>query len=180
MVFGWFKKKKEEEEPLYDPANVRVTDLVKDAFLDYDLKTWQVTEVYEYDWGDDFFTDEFQLKTADETFYLHLEVDDELECTMMRKINLFEIDEDIPQYVQQNNTAPTRITYEGETFYRESEGIGYFRNIEDDNWQELVSWSYYNKSKDKLVGIDQWGEHQFSAAAGKVVQEFEFSNIIIP
>lgn len=182
MVFGWFnkKKKEEEDEPLYDPTNIQLNQLKKGSFIDYDFKTWEVREVYEYDWGDDFFTDEYKLSTAEDTVFLHVEEDDGLECTLTRKINIHDIDGDIPDHILENETPPMKVTYQGETFYRKGEGVGYFRNTDNDNWYELVSWSYYDKEGKKILAIEQWGEEEFEAAYGIIANEYEFSNIIMP
>ena len=181
MVFGWFKKRKENRPQLsYDPSNIKINQLVKGSFVDYDLKTWEVSTVYEYDWGDNYFSDEFQLTTADETLYLNVEEDDELECTLASKINIHHIDGDIAEYILRNDSPPMKVVYEGETFFRQSENIGYFRNVENDKWSELISWSYYDKEQKKVLSIERWGEQEFEASIGRVAQEFEFTNIIMP
>ncbi len=181
MAFGWFKKKKEEEgKPLYDPTRVTVKDLVKGAFLDYDLQTWEVKAVYEYDWGDNFFSDEFQLNTADDAIYLSVEEDGELFITVTKKIIIHDIEEDVVAYILKNEVPPMKITFEGETYYRKSENIGYYRNVENEDWVELVNWTYYDRSQEKILSVEQWGEEEFEASAGKVVNEFEFSSIIMP
>ncbi len=181
MAFGWFKKKKEEESKrLYDPTRVTVKDLVKGAFLDYALETWEVKAVYEYDWGDNFFSNEFQLSTAEDSIYLSVEEDGELFITVTRKIIIHDIEEDVVTYILKNETPPMKITYQGETYYRKSENIGYYRNVENEEWSELVSWTYFDRSQEKIISVEQWGEQEFEASAGKVVQEFEFSSIIMP
>lgn len=182
MAFGWFKKKKDPEKRLsFDPSNTRLNQLVKGAFIDYDLKTWEVKNVFEYDWGDDFFSDEYQLATADETIYLHVEEEDgELHSTISSKINIHSLDGDIANEIIRSERAPMKISYEGEMYFRESESIGYYRNAESENWQELISWTYYDKQEKKIISIDRWGEEDFSASEGIVAEEFEFSNIIMP
>ncbi|MDX2306111.1 MAG: DUF4178 domain-containing protein [Microscillaceae bacterium] len=181
MVFGWFKKKKDDNASLhYDPANIKINQLVKGAFLDFDLKTWEVKAVYEYDWGDNYFSDEFQLSTADETLYLHVEEDDEIACTLSEKINIHLIEGDIAEYIIRTDSPPMKVVYEGETFFRQSENIGYFRNVDNDMWSELISWSYYDKDQKKVLNIERWGEQDFEASVGRIAQEFEFTNIIMP
>ena len=39
-IFDLFKKK--EEEPHYDPTDIKITDLEQGYLLDYDLETWTV------------------------------------------------------------------------------------------------------------------------------------------
>ena len=45
-LFG--KKEKKEEE--VDPLDIRLTKLKAGYILDYDLSSWEVKEVYNYDW----------------------------------------------------------------------------------------------------------------------------------
>lgn len=181
MVFGWFKKKKEDEDkPLYDPTNIKLNQLVKGAFLDYDLKTWQVKEVYEYDWGDDYFSDEFKLATAEEAIYLHVEEEDDLECTVSQKINIYDIDGEVVDQILQTDSPPMKLTYNGETYFRHSENIGYYRNVENERWRELVSWTYHDRDQVSLLSIERWGQEDFEASIGKMVQALEFYNIIMP
>ena len=61
--FDLFKGNKNKEEKHYDPLNIKVSDLEKGYLLDYDLETWTVTKMSEYDWGNNFFTREFTIKS---------------------------------------------------------------------------------------------------------------------
>ncbi len=180
MAFGWFKKKKTVRKLDYDPSNIKLNQLVKGAFVDFDLQTWEVNAVYEYDWGNDYFSDEFQLRTAEETQYLHVEEDDELECTLTRKIRLQEIEGDIADHIVRFDDAPSEIVYQGITFLKDSQSLGLFRNTESDQWNEMVSWTYYDQEGKLTISLSRYDEQEFEAAFGKVVQEFEFSNIIMP
>ncbi|MEO1099612.1 MAG: hypothetical protein AAFX57_17950, partial [Bacteroidota bacterium] len=58
-LFDFFKKK--EKEPEYDVTNLKVSDLDHGFILEYDLKTWEVKEVYEYDWGNNNFSQEYMF-----------------------------------------------------------------------------------------------------------------------
>lgn len=181
MAFSWFKKKKDEDKPSYDPTDVKVNQLVKGAFVDYDLKTWEVRAVYEYDWGNDFFADEFQIATASETYYLYVEEGEEgLECTLSEKINVHAIEGDIIRHTIQNESPPMEITFQGEKYFRDSEGVGLFRNVEDDRWREMISWTYYDIKEEKVLGIERWGEEDFEASFGQMVEQYEFSSFIMP
>jgi hypothetical protein len=184
-MFNWFKKKKENEENnqyKYDPTNVRLNQLRVGSFVDYDLKTWQIIEGYEYDWGNDQFADEFQLQEGKNILYLYTEEDGEIYCTLNRRINIHDLPEDVVDVMmdKDKNAPPMRIPFEGETYYRQSENIGYQRAHNQNEWSELVSWSYTTKDEAKLMTIEQWGEEEFSASVGWKVSEYDFSNIIMP
>ncbi|GAA4822267.1 DUF4178 domain-containing protein [Algivirga pacifica] len=177
MPFGFFKKKK-EEEPHYDPTDIKVMDIRKGFILDYDLKTWEVTEEYEYDWGNDYFTYEFKLTCADDTLYLGVEEDDEVECTVTRKLSWGRMDEEVEQALVQRGKPPRQIIFDGKVYYRDEESEGYFRNIKDTRFEPFISWDYYDDTERHYLSIEQWGKESFEAAVGVVEPESAFSNIL--
>jgi hypothetical protein len=184
MAFNWFKKKKENEDDArykYDPTDIKINKLRKGSFLDYDFKTWQVMAVYEYDWGDDFFADEFQIALPDKTtLYLYVEEDGDFYCTLNQKINVHDLGDEVVDGLTNQGKAPMRVQFEGNMYYRQAENVGYFRDAGNQNWTEMVSWSYSTKSEEKVLTIEQWGEEDFSASVGWVVKDYEFTNIIMP
>ena len=86
---GLFDRFKKKEEPSYDPTNISVRDLDMGFVLDYDMKTWVVKGVYDYDWGDNFFTREYKIDSGEEQLFLSVEDDDELEIVFLRKIQQY-------------------------------------------------------------------------------------------
>lgn len=183
-MLGWFKKKKDEEvKRHYDPGNVRLFQMRKGSFIDYDFKTWEVRAWYEYDWGNDYFTDEFQLNDGSETVNLYVAMNGEdAECSISTPIRLRELDGDVADYIKRHDTAPPEVLYKDEKYFKEYEEPGYFRNTDTDgdNWAEFISWTYYNETGDKLVVVERWDEDVFEASAGYIVKEAEFTNIIMP
>ncbi|GAA4112768.1 hypothetical protein GCM10022393_11360 [Aquimarina addita] len=175
-LFDIFKKK--EEERHYDATNIRVVDLQPNFILDYDLDSWIVKKMYEYDWGDNFFTREFLINNGKSNLYLHIEEDDELEIAITKKIGLRVLGEHISDVIEETGKPPKKITYDDEIYYRDSEDMGYVRNVEDDNWSELISWTYLTKNEEKLINIEQTGETNFEASIGEYIQEFKISNIL--
>ncbi|MEM7552453.1 MAG: DUF4178 domain-containing protein [Bacteroidota bacterium] len=176
-LFDLFKKK---EEPAYDPTNISIKDLDKGFVFDYDLKTWIVKEVYEYDWGNNNFTKEFKVDSGDEVWYLHLEDDDEIFITVTKKVKIRAIDEDLPERIKKKEKPPKKLEYKGHTLYRDEETMGYFKPVdkETDDWDELISWEYYDDEDQYVLSIEQWGDDEFEAAFGKVAKEHQFSNIL--
>lgn len=174
-LFDRFKKK----EPDYDPLNMQVTDLDVGFLFDYDLYTWEVIEAYEYDWGDNFFTREFKVRSSEDTLYLHVEKDDDLVLTLNKKIRLSAIDPELPEKIAHDDRPPARIEYQGATYTRESESPGYFRVVgkKTDDWQEFIAWDYYDADGKQVVNIEQWGEREFEASAGRMIRPIDISNI---
>ncbi len=178
MAFGFFKKKKKEEELHYDPTNIGVMDIRKGWVFEYDLKTWEVTEEYEYDWGNNYFTYEFKCVSSKDTVYLGVEKDDEISCYIMRKINFGKLDEEVEQSIVNKGTAPRLVTLDGTAFFKESERPGYFRSIDSENWDEFIVWEYLDETGKLALSIEQWGDTAFESAVGIVEPERAISNIL--
>ena len=175
-VLDFFKKK---EEPKYDATNIKVTDIALGFVFDYDLSSWIVEEVYEYDWGDNNFTQEFKIHDGVQTLYLSVEADDELKVSISKKVKIRAIDEDLPEYIKEHKKAPKKLNYEGATYYFEEECPGFFKKKTDseESWAEFIAWDYEDENGNILC-IEQWSETGFEASAGKVIKTFEISNIL--
>ena len=175
MPFDFFKKKKKLE---YDPTRIAILDVRKGWVFDYDLQTWEAVEEYEYDWGDDNFTHEFKIVSGQSTFFLHIENDDEVFCTVTKKLNFAVLDYEIERKIERKGRPPKKIKLDNITYYREAERPGLFRNIESELWSEFISWDYYDEDEKRTLAIEQWGEHEFEASVGIVVPENAFTNIL--
>lgn len=179
MPFGIFKKKKKEDAtPHYDPTDIRIVDVRKGFMLDYNGKTWQATEEYEYDWGNSYFTYEMKLVSGNETIFLSIDEGDMLELQVLHKLNFSRLDPAIEQAILDEDRPPRQITLEGKTFFRADERPGYFRNIDNEDWAEFISWDYFDEAEQYVLNIEQWEDHHFEASFGRIVSEHEFSNIL--
>jgi hypothetical protein len=176
---GLFGRSKKQERH-YDPNNITIKDLRVGFMFDYDLSTWIIKEEYEYDWGDNYFTREYMIDNGEKTAYLDLDMNDGLFLTFTEKLKIRAIDEDLPEEIVKNDRPPKKLVFKGVTYYLDKESPGYFSdNPEDDNsWVELVSWDYYDEKEKLTLGVEQWGEREFEASHGKVVKEYEISNIL--
>lgn len=177
-IFDRFKKK---EEPTYDPANMSVRDLNLGAVLDFDMKSWVVKSIYDYDWGDNFFTREYKIDNGEEQLFLSVEDDDELEITITKKVKIRVIDEDLPEYIVSHDRPPKKLNYQGTTYYQDKESPGFFHDTaskDEEAWDEFISWDYYDEDEKLYICIEQWEEREFEASVGRVVKEYEISNIL--
>ena len=172
-IFDIFKKK-----PNYDPTNIKVTDLNNGFVFDYDLVTWSVEETYEYDWGNNFFTKEHKITNGLDSFFLSVEYDDEIKLHITSKINVRTLGNDIPEIIKETEEPPVEIIYERESYFLKSGNPGYIRNVNREDWDELMSWEYTNKTEDRVICIEQYDDDEFEAAVGRIAKEFEISNIL--
>jgi len=177
-IFDFFKKK--DEEPSYDPTNLKLTDLNVGFIVEYDLQNWEVKKAFEYDWGNNYFTKEFQLFDGKDYVYLSVDDNTEMNLTVTKSIKVRHIEEGLPEYILSRETAPSKLNYEGITYFLNEDSAGYCKELsaDENSWAELINWDFYDKSEESVLSITQWGEKEFEANIGKVVKEFQFSNII--
>ena len=177
-LFDFFKKK--EVKPAYDVTNLRVTDLNKGFIFEYDLKSWVVNSVFEYDWGNNYFSKEYKVSDGNEERFLSVDDDDGIFLTFTKKVKIRSISEDLPEVILKNDSPPKKLEYQGTTFYYDGEEIGSFRDLSDKSGNEakFISWEYYDDDDKFTIVIEQWGDEDFEASFGSVLKEFEISNII--
>lgn len=162
----------------YDSTNMRITDLEVGFLFDYDLKTWEVLEEYEYDWGDDYYTREFKVSDGTDHYFLEIEEDDELKLALYSKIPLLSIQENLASIITRDDEPPKSLTYKGVTLFRIEESLGYWRNVTTSNWSKFVSWDYASEDGKQLLTIERWGEEEYEASVGNSVNEYKFSNVL--
>lgn len=179
-LFDFFKKK-DEQKP--SRGNVTVRNLQEGDFIDYYLKSWQVKELYEYDWGNNFYSIEYKLDSGDEIRYLSVEEDDQLILMICEKVNPIAIDKNLKEHIIENDVPMKRLEYKGVTYYLSRESLGYCRDWADDpddedNWSKLVTWEFLDETEKKFISVERWGEYEIDAAVGTIIQEYEITNII--
>ena len=176
-----FKKKEPEEEAIDPLKDLSLSGLKKGYYLDYDLKTWEVTAHNRYDYDGDW-TDEWELTSASEVRYLEREVDDEESWVLYRKMPVSEIEEDVAAVIREDDDPPNVVTYGGESFDADSMEAGLFYREGGTNpggqGKEFVAWSYMDAAEKRVLVIEQWGENEFAAAIGDVVEPYMFSDIL--
>ncbi|MGH1362498.1 MAG: DUF4178 domain-containing protein [Calditrichia bacterium] len=176
-LFDIFKSKDEEDN--FDPLSDLSLDALKVGYyLDYDLKTWEVTAYNRYDYGEGTVSDEWELTSGREKVYLIREEDDDVWWSICTKIPLSDIQEDVASSIKRTDDPQKEITVGGETYYLDESGPVHF--IENGNFEKvgLVYWCFIDSGDDKYVEIEQWGEERFEASKGFYVKEYQFTNIL--
>jgi len=170
-----FKKAKPQIDLM---TELTLSNLKEGYFLDYDLKTWEVTACNVYDFSEGDKAREWQLKSSAETAYLELESDDEDYWSLSRKIPLGSLCGGLKEHIQQHGDPPDEIEFEGMTYYLEETEGGHFLKEGQEPGLEFLRWSFADESGKKLLGIEQWGENDFEASVGEEVEEYQFTNIL--
>jgi hypothetical protein len=177
-IFDIFKKKSTEIEPEFDYTNLTVFDLSRGAVFDYKLNSWVVEEEYEYDWGNEYFTQEFIISDGKERFNMHVEDDEGVEIAITTKVPLRNLSGDIAKEIELNQKPPSTILYNDITYYRENEYPGYHKKDRSQRSFEVIMWLYLTEDEEKLINIEQWGESEFTAKVGQYISPREISNIL--
>lgn len=173
-LFDRLKKKKEEPD-----IDITLSKLKVGYLVDYDLKTWEVTEYNKYDWGNHVYSYEWELKSGNEVLYLEREDDeDEVEWILVKKIPFRSIDPGLGKYIQEHEDPPEELKYNGAAFYLDDNGGGYFCRGGGKEGAEFLYWDFIDESEDLILTIEQWSEDRFEAATGRYVEEYEFTNIL--
>ncbi|MBF0451568.1 MAG: DUF4178 domain-containing protein [Candidatus Magnetomorum sp.] len=174
---GWkdLFRKKEQEENLTD---LDLSQIKPGYFVDYDLKSWEVKAYNKYDWGAGETSDEWHLACADDAIFLEREFDDEETWIMTRKIPFNKLGAFVREHIKEYEDPPEEISYDNRKYYLEDSAGGYFHPDGKSTSYELLSWTFEDDSGDHLLGIEQWGEDDFSAWIGSPVEAYQFTNIL--
>ncbi|MEP5339187.1 MAG: DUF4178 domain-containing protein [Algibacter sp.] len=175
-IFDFLKKK--ETERHFDPTNITIRDLGKGYIFEYAIETWTVTALFEYDWGDNYFTREFVIKNGNIEKFLHIEDDGGLVVTLSEKVKLRKLDEHVCDYIDENQKPPKKITFEGVRYFLDEKSPGFSKEIDASNWEELISYDYLDEDEEKTLCIEQYGDEEFEVSKGVIINELAVSNIL--
>jgi Domain of unknown function (DUF4178) len=180
-MFNFFnkdKKKDKKPELHYDPTNIKVSDVRRGFLLDYDLRTWEVTDEFEYDWGDNFFTYEYKLVSGTDTLYMHIEEADQVYCAFTVKLPFVKLGDAVAAALRSSGQPPAKILHEGVEYFRDKESVGFFRSTADEDSVEMTMWEYYDETGNQTLIIFQWDVDDFEASIGIIETDRAVSNIL--
>jgi hypothetical protein len=168
---------KQTEEP--DPLKDLVLSKLKTGYmLDFDLKTWQVTNYFTYDFGDGYKTQEWELTSGREKWYLERAEDDEVEWTLCKKIPIGSIENSVHKQIIETDDPPDQISCDGQTYYLDESGAGHMYEKGHPPAKEFIYWDFIDKKDENYITIEQWDETEFEAVSGYYVEEYQFTNIL--
>ncbi len=169
-----FKKKEEDFDPLKDLV---LSKLRVGYYVDFDMKTWEVTGQSRNDFGEGDVADEWELTTGREKWYLERAEDDEVEWSFSKKLPIGAIEGDVRQHIIEHEDPPNQIVCKGKTYYLDESGSG--RMLQDGQaTREFVYWDFIDEEDEHFLTIEQWGETEFEAAEGYYVEEYQFTSIL--
>ncbi len=175
MVFRRIFGKDKEEIPEWDEPTLET--MAVGCLLDYDLKTWEVIAQATYDY-DGLQSREWTLRSGDMVRFLEgYEEHGQMHWTLTREIHWSGLDEKIGVQIAEEGDPPEDVRYENTDYaaVEATPGLYYEGNREDG--REFVSWSYEG-ADGAVLFLSQWGEREFTAFVGHVVEQYQFSNIL--
>ncbi len=169
------KKKAEDEGP--DPLADLVLEKLKVGYLvDYDLQTWQVTGYSRYTFsGKDDSVEEWELTAAGEQRYLERA---DGGWSLSRKISVGEIDGDIRRHILDHDDPPEHIVFKGTEYHLDASFAGRMFPDGKGTGEDVIRWEFLDEAETSFVGVEQWSETEFAAAAGSVVEDYQFEHIL--
>lgn len=173
----FIKKKMSGSDP--DPlSDLTLSKMKKGYYVDYDMKTWQVTAVNRYEWGEDDITWEWQLQSHDDILYLEREFDDVEAWTLSRKVPFGKLDPQVREELIRSDEAPDTILFNGTEYYIEESGGAHFYADGSQTGRPVFVWDYLDDSEKEILTIEQWGDNDYELAVGTLVEEYQFSDIL--
>ena len=170
-MFDFLRNKK--DKPSSQPESIE--EIQVGDVVDYYMKSWEVQEEAEYDWGNNDLSKEFKLNSGDEIFYVSLYDDDELEISTFQKILWDAIDGDLRSTVKEYDKPPKELVKDGVKYFLADSGMARYRSVtKDKGWSDFEFWDYEDASEDKIVSIECW-DGDWEISAGEYAESFEFS-----
>ena len=170
-----FGKKKADEE--LDPLADLVLEKLKVGYLvDYDLQTWQVTSYCRYTFsGKDDDVEEWELTAAGMQRYLERA---DGAWSLSRKMSIGAIDGDIRRHIIDHDDPPGRIVFKGTAYHLDASYTGQMFSDGKGSGADVIRWEFLDEDEMNFVGIEQLSETEFAAAAGFVVEDYQFDHIL--
>jgi hypothetical protein len=125
-----------------------------------------------------FFTREFTITSKDKVRYLHIEDDGKLIITLSEEIKFRKLGVEVLDYIELNGKPPKKINFLGITYFLDEKSPGFYRNTENESWEELISFDYLDDDEKKCLSISQWGDDDFEASFGEIIKPMDISNIL--
>jgi len=179
---GLFNKKKHTEEPKgkpldFDPLNVQIRDLRIGFFVDYNLKTFEITGGFEVTTKEGSFRF-MKMDAADEIFWLLVENGTETYIAQSAEVNM--VNPGIPAIMQNFGKAPAGLNYRDILYSCMNQSDGKFRDLVKNamDWNKATCWKYSGNEGTELLLVLQKGQNTFEAWTAKKTDATEFSNFL--
>ncbi len=178
MFKGLFNRRPPPETDLLDPLRDLVLEKLRIGyFVDYDLKTWQVTAYGTYDFGGKK-VEEWELTNDRDLRYLERYEDDDEVWTLATKVPVGMLGDAVRTKLYAQEEPPGEILYQNEAYYLFEDAAGHYLEGGRGERKPMLSFEYSNATDDRFLTVEQWGERELDASVSVRVRPHEFTNIL--
>ena len=171
------RSKPKVEEPEFDPIADLVLERLKVGYLlDYDLRTWKVTDHTRYRFNDGGQAEEWELTAERDKIYLERSTGDGESWALSNTLPIGKLG-NVRSHILENEDPPDQIEYDGVTYYLEG-SLGGQMISADGTEHDLIVWELVDDTEERFLAIQQWSETEVTAAVGRFVEDYQFTNIL--
>ena len=85
---------------------------------------------------------------------------------------------DVRQHILDHEDPPEQIVYGGRIYRLDAAYAGHMHPGGDGAGRHVIRWEFLDEAETGFVGIEQWSETEFTAAAGSIVEDYQFTHIL--
>jgi Domain of unknown function (DUF4178) len=168
------------DQAAFDPMNMTLDSLRTAYLLEYDLKTWEVTAHFQYDWTSGRSEKCFKLNSVSEQAVLFLKKEGtETTNLITKQLSIHLLDAQLEGEIVFKSQPYNILKYNDTTYYRENQRDGVLYNVtQKGSGHKLLAWEYYDGQRKEYIRIEQFGRNEFRTYVGRIAETFEFSDIL--
>ena len=178
---GFFDRfRRKDEDGGLDPLRDLVLEKLRVGYLlDYDLKTWRVTDHNRYHFNDGRSSQEWELTEGRTKLYLEHAEGTDGGWSLARTVPIGALGSgNVREHILEHEEAPEQIVHDGTTYYLEGSVGGTMVPERGGARQELILWELVDEDEERFLAIVQWSESEITAACGSFVADYEFTNVL--
>ncbi|GAB4330715.1 MAG: hypothetical protein OHK0038_05210 [Flammeovirgaceae bacterium] len=168
----------------FDPSNLGVENLKTGYLVDYEMKTWIVSQENQYDFQDSFSEKEFRLSAESsqtEVLYVQARNENNFATVWVGKMsNIHKIDTALQSYIVRQRQAPNIIKYKNLKMFRESYHLGTVFCISNQEVapRKVQRWEFLDENRNVFLRIEWLNEKEFQCYEGRIISKQAFSDIL--
>jgi hypothetical protein len=162
-----------------NPADLGTQHLQTGYMLDYDLKTWHITQHWQYDFKN---SSEllFKLVSGIDNVLLQVASPESVpQLIVQRLVNIHTVSDQLEQHLLTGHLPPTILQYQEKNFYRESPKEGKVFDITSGSSGASVKQiEYWDEERKNRLLIEILESKHVRATYGSLVSSYSFSDIL--
>lgn len=172
-IFDYIKKQTRNgcEMPIF-----QLSDLNIGSEFDYNFSSWQVAQCYDYEWHDGSQSLEYEVNNGKDCGTMYVDIENGF-IRFVSRINMDLIADDTFNEIKNYNNPPRLITINNKNFLFNQELIGACFEKNKEIGRDLIVWDYIDESNRFSLSIELWSYDYFEVYMGKILNDFEISNI---